>query len=236
MGTSEPRRRKVCRANLRRYLQRVSPQSAGNQGHERGISAGSLYHRSARRRRHGCLSRLDRQRYAGGSAAASADVGGGTGALAGGRSGQTGRRSGRSGGERPKRGGETSPAIGEHRSGESPDRCRAGKRRRGGPAASRRGGAVTPAGRRRVRGIAASAGDRDVQALRRPSRAARPFALAAGALKSKRATFFLPPARVAAPRPSPRASGVRRSPPARRTPPPPLPPRQLLPRLLRGRR
>jgi hypothetical protein len=226
MGTSEPRRRKVCCANLRRYLQRVSPQSARNQGHERGISAGSLYHRPARRRRHGCLSRLDRQRYEGGSAAASADVGGGTGPLAGGGSSQTGRRPGRSGGERPQR-GETSSAIGEYRSGQSPDRCGGGKRRRGGGAAGRGGGAVTPAGRRRVRGIGASAGDRGVQAL-------TPFALARGPPTKKRATFFLPPARVAGPRRPPRVSGARRLPPARRTPPP-LPPRQR-PRLPRGRR
>jgi hypothetical protein len=231
MGTSEPRRRKVCCANLRRYLQRVSPESARNQGHERGISAGSLYHRPARRRRHGCLSRLDRQRYEGGSAAASADVGGGTGALAGGRSGQTGRRSGRSGGERPQRGGETSSAIGEYRSGQSPDRCGAGKRRRGGGAAGRGGGAVTPAGRRRVRGIGASAGDPWRSG---PAHAVR---VSRGPRKKKRATFFLPPARVAGPRRPLRVSGARRLPPARRTPPPlpPLPPRQR-PRLPRGRR
>src|SRR5262249_15304736 len=132
--------------------------------------------------------------------------------------------------------GEPWPARGEQRGGEPPDRGRAGKGRGGGPAASRRGGPVTPAGRRRVRGIAASAGDRDVQALRTPSCAARPFRVSGRSLKSKRAIFFPPPARVAGPRRPPRASGVRRSPPARRTPPPPLPPRQLLPRLPRGRR
>jgi hypothetical protein len=237
MGASEPRRRKVCRADLRRYLQRVSPQSAGNQGHQRGISTGALYYRPPCSRRHGCLSRLDRQRYAGGSAAAPADLGGGTGALARGRSGQTCRRSGRGVGERPQRGGKTSPAIREHGSGQSSDCCRARKRRRGGSAASRRRG-TAPAGRRRVRGIAARevAGGCGVQACGRPRGAARAFAVAAGcAQHTNRATSFLPSPRIAGPRPPPHASGERQLPPARRTPPPPLPPRRL-PRLPRGRR
>ena len=62
-----------------RHLQRLSPQSAGTQAIERGLLAGTLYHRRAGGRGHGRLSRIGGQRSARGPTAQAARSGCGEG-------------------------------------------------------------------------------------------------------------------------------------------------------------
>src|SRR5262249_48503596 len=141
----------------RRHLQRVPPQSAGNQAEQRGLPAGTLYHRRAGSRGHGRLSRLGRQRYAGGPTAAAPNLGRGPGGRAGERSRQ--RPSGGGGGATPTQRGhggrnQSSSSFRERGSGQSADRCRAGRRQRGWSAASGRGDTGAAEHRRKLRGIA----------------------------------------------------------------------------------
>src|SRR5215470_20346057 len=61
MDPSEPPGGKVGRANFLKRLQRVPPQSEGNQADQRSIFAGALHHGCAGGGGYGRLSRLGRQ-------------------------------------------------------------------------------------------------------------------------------------------------------------------------------